>query len=138
MPLLPNHQDRQLTSMMSNLSSDSASEHFNSGASHVVNLASKLDAKPLGTPPRRTKPASSMMISPDTTDISDKSLSDDSSHTGSTGSDLDEFDASTMIKRIGKSDHKIAEEMGFPVQEPLLKENPHRFVLFPIEDNEVC
>jgi hypothetical protein len=77
-----------------------------------------------------------MLVSPDTSDSSEKSLSDDSSHLGSTGSEIDEFDASTLIKQIAKSDHKIAEE-GFLVQEPLLKENPHRFVLFPIEDNEV-
>lgn len=37
-----------------------------------------------------------------------------------------------------KTDHKRAEEAGFAVPEPLLTENPHRFVLFPIQDNEVC
>lgn len=136
MPLFPDHQDRQLTSMMSNVSSDSSSDHFNPRKDKLVNLTSKLDAKSLSTPPRRTAPGNTMVVSPDITDASVKSLSDDSSHTGSTGSEVDEFDASTVIKRIGKSDHKIAEEQGFPVQEPLLKENPHRFVLFPIADNE--
>ena len=36
-----------------------------------------------------------------------------------------------------KTDHKRAEEAGFPLEEPLLKENPRRFVLFPIQDNDV-
>jgi len=35
------------------------------------------------------------------------------------------------------SDHKRAEEAGLHAEEPLLKENPKRFVLFPIEDNDV-
>lgn len=135
MPLLPSHHDRQLTSMMSSLSTDSSTDRFPKGQGQLVNLkTTKLDAKSMGTPPRRMVPASNMMVSPDTTDSSDKSLSDDSSHAAS---DIDEFDASTIVKRIGKSDHKIAEELGFPMEEPLLKENPHRFVLFPIEDNEI-
>jgi hypothetical protein len=39
--------------------------------------------------------------------------------------------------RALKTDHKRAEEAGLHQDEPLLKENPHRFVLFPIQDNEV-
>lgn len=35
------------------------------------------------------------------------------------------------------SEHKLAELEGRHMVEPLLKENPSRFVLFPIEDNEV-
>ena len=35
------------------------------------------------------------------------------------------------------SEHKKAENAGRFLEEPLLKENPNRFVLFPIEDNEV-
>ena len=35
------------------------------------------------------------------------------------------------------SEHKLAEIRGDHAEEPLLKENPNRFVLFPIEDNEV-
>jgi hypothetical protein len=38
---------------------------------------------------------------------------------------------------IIKTDHKVAEEKGFQEEEPLLKENPHRFVIFPIQDNDV-
>lgn len=36
-----------------------------------------------------------------------------------------------------KTDHKIAEEKGFLRAEPLLIENPQRFVLFPIQDDEI-
>ena len=35
------------------------------------------------------------------------------------------------------SKHKKAELAGRFLEEPLLKDNPNRFVLFPIEDNEV-
>ena len=34
------------------------------------------------------------------------------------------------------SKHKIAENKGF-APEPLLQENPHRFVLFPIHYNDI-
>jgi len=39
--------------------------------------------------------------------------------------------------QVAVSDHKLAELAGRHAVEPLLKENPHRFVLFPIEDNEI-
>lgn len=81
-------------------------------------------------------PTDSILVGPAFHSPSKVSLSDESSHTGVTDLD-DDFDASTMIKAITKSDHKIAEERGFHVAEPLLRENPHRFVLFPIEDDEV-
>lgn len=35
------------------------------------------------------------------------------------------------------SEHKLDELAGRHAVEPLLKENPNRFVLFPIEDNDV-
>ena len=38
---------------------------------------------------------------------------------------------------VAKTDHKLREERGELVPEPLLVENPHRFVLFPIQDNDV-
>lgn len=41
-------------------------------------------------------------------------------------------DAITM-----KTDHKLKEERGELVPEPLLVENPHRFVIFPIQDNDL-
>lgn len=36
---------------------------------------------------------------------------------------------------VQKTEHKLKEEAG--MVEPLLQENPHRFVLFPIQDNDV-
>jgi hypothetical protein len=46
---------------------------------------------------------------------------------------MDELTLSAVLK----SEHKIAEEMGEFAEEPLLKESKHRFVLFPIQDNDV-
>ena len=42
------------------------------------------------------------------------------------------------ILGITKTAHKQAEESGVLAPEPLLTENPKRFVLFPIQDDEVC
>ena len=50
-------------------------------------------------------------------------------------SSSEDFDV--IIKKIVKTTHKLREENGEFMTEPLLKENPHRFVLFPIQDNEV-
>ena len=41
------------------------------------------------------------------------------------------------LKIVAKTAHKHAEENGEHRPEPLLKENPLRFVLFPIQDNDV-
>jgi hypothetical protein len=38
---------------------------------------------------------------------------------------------------VEKTDHKLQEERGELELDPLLKENPHRFVIFPIQDNDV-
>ena len=46
--------------------------------------------------------------------------------------------SSSFGKAILRSAHKKAEMDGHHVPEPLLTENPNRFVLFPIQDNEVC
>jgi hypothetical protein len=43
----------------------------------------------------------------------------------------------SVVKLPTKSDHKLLEEEGMFEDEPLLKENPHRFVIFPIQDNDV-
>ncbi|GAX23995.1 ribonucleoside-diphosphate reductase subunit M2 [Fistulifera solaris] len=48
-----------------------------------------------------------------------------------------ESTSSHFSQRIGKTEHKLAEERGELADEPLLKENPHRFVLFPIQDDEI-
>jgi hypothetical protein len=42
----------------------------------------------------------------------------------------------TMLVRQ-KTEHKLKEERGELQPEPLLQENPHRFVIFPIQDNDV-
>lgn len=42
-----------------------------------------------------------------------------------------------QVESIGKTEQKILEDKGLLAEEPLLKDNPHRFVLFPIQDNEV-
>ena len=39
--------------------------------------------------------------------------------------------------KFQKTESKIMEEQGLMADEPLLKENPHRFVIFPIQDNDV-
>lgn len=44
-------------------------------------------------------------------------------------------DGITMLAR--KTEHKLKEEQGLMNDEPLLQENPYRFVLFPIQDNDV-
>jgi len=38
---------------------------------------------------------------------------------------------------VQKTEHKLMEEQGMLQDEPLLQVNPHRFVLFPIKDNDV-
>ena len=45
--------------------------------------------------------------------------------------------STTVVKLLSKTEHKIMEEKGYMDDEPLLKENPHRFVIFPIQDNDV-
>jgi hypothetical protein len=75
---------------------------------------------------------------------------DDHSSTGSLRSEDDDekeeddllvvaavTEAAVGTAAIRKTEHKLAEEAGLHLTEPLLVENPHRFVLFPIQDNEV-
>lgn len=38
---------------------------------------------------------------------------------------------------VQKTEHKLLEESGFPNEEMILKENPHRFVLFPIQYSDI-
>jgi hypothetical protein len=40
-------------------------------------------------------------------------------------------------EEVQVSEHKLAELAGRHAEEPLLKENPHRYVLFPIQDTDV-
>ena len=66
---------------------------------------------------------------------------EDDSFTSSDGSECEAASPSSpsgvVIKLLNKTDHKLLEEQGAFDDEPLLKENPHRFVIFPIQDNEV-
>jgi hypothetical protein len=60
---------------------------------------------------------------------------DDSSSPSEEEEELDLTEES-VIAKIVKTEHKLFEESD-AFEEPLLKENPHRFVLFPIQDNDV-
>ena len=53
--------------------------------------------------------------------------------------DADVYDSATKdaVNSIVITEHKRAELEGRHAEEPLLKENPNRFVLFPIQDAEV-
>ena len=70
-------------------------------------------------------------------------ISPNGSSAASTNSSVSSDDASVedISSSIGKdilmSDHRKAEVAGRFVPEPLLMDNPNRFVLFPIQDNEV-
>ena len=41
------------------------------------------------------------------------------------------------VASVTKTEHKLREERGELAPEPLLTVNPHRFVIFPIKDNDV-
>jgi ribonucleotide reductase beta subunit family protein with ferritin-like domain len=70
-------------------------------------------------------------ISPDTT----VAASDSSSSSSSNVEGVE--DASELGKKILMTDHKRAEVEGRHFEEPLLKENPGRFVLFPIQHKDI-
>ena len=59
------------------------------------------------------------------------------SHAPSSPSSHDTTSKQKSNKQAIVSEHKKAELAGRFLEEPLLKDNPNRFVLFPIEDNEV-
>jgi len=65
---------------------------------------------------------------------SNSSLSSSVSSCSSVDSESEELSVSNQIMQ---TDHKRAEMAGFHKPEPLLVENPNRFVLFPIEDNDI-
>jgi hypothetical protein len=64
-----------------------------------------------------------LLLTDDTDDDDDESL-------GTTEENLQ--------KKNQPTEHKLLYDKGMIEQEPLLTPNPHRFVLFPIQDNEVC
>jgi hypothetical protein len=56
----------------------------------------------------------------------------------SSGSSVGSLDDTNVVnKQVQISKHKLDELAGRHLEEPLLKENPGRFVLFPIQDNDV-
>uniref|UniRef100_A0A7R9WJJ5 Uncharacterized protein n=2 Tax=Pseudictyota dubia TaxID=2749911 RepID=A0A7R9WJJ5_9STRA len=65
------------------------------------------------------------------------SLSDDSSEDGSKESGSFGDSAREATTKIVVTEHKRAEMEGRHIAEPLLQENPNRFVLFPIQNKEV-
>ena len=53
-------------------------------------------------------------------------------------SSYDAPESSTFQREeVQVSEHKLAQLAGRHAEEPLLKENPHRYVLFPIQDADV-
>jgi hypothetical protein len=97
---------------------------------HQLSSMSMTDSQPKDAP---STPATAL-ITPTKSEF-DGDLSfesnDDSSHEGETEA------LSSVVKVFQKTDHKLLEEQGKFADEPLLKENPKRFVIFPIQDNDV-
>ena len=81
------------------------------------------------------KKGAAVVVSPIAPSPSDSAGSSVSS-SSSVSSD-DEPSSSNDDKIIPMSEHKLAEMNGLHAEEPLLRENPNRFVLFPIQDNDV-
>mmetsp|Transcript_122506 Transcript_122506/g.352025 ORF Transcript_122506/g.352025 Transcript_122506/m.352025 type:complete len:396 (-) Transcript_122506:144-1331(-) len=93
-----------------------------------TNLEQKFSS--LSTTEKEDKVAQVPVVSPTKSELNTSvfSASDDEASQGST-------DGVTML--IRKTEHKILEEKGLLDDEPLLKPNPYRFVLFPIQDSEL-
>lgn len=81
--------------------------------------------------PTKSLIKSSSPITPETDSSSDFSVTSNSSVSS------DELVSSSFHREAAVSQHKQDELAGRHAVEPLLKENPSRFVLFPIEDNEI-
>ena len=93
-----------------------------------ANLEQKFSA--LSTTENHEKASPVPVVSPSKCELNTSvfSASDDEASQGST-------DGVTMLLR--KTEHKLLEEQGLMDDEPLLKPNPYRFVLFPIQDSDV-
>ena len=93
------------------------------------------------TPPSSTRSRNGTLFAPNSemsgviTNFNDLLLTDDT--------DDDDDDRSCGIRSLKKlnvdepTEHKILCDKGILPSEPLLTPNPHRFVLFPIQDSEV-
>ena len=94
--------------------------------------SSVMDAMPVKT----NEAPSRDVVSPSTSSESVGSDMDDiASLTGVIGTL--QLSSSSRLNTIAPSEHKVAENEGRHAVEPLLKDNPNRFVLFPIQDNDV-
>jgi len=122
-----------VTSAMSKLSTSDAVESSNTKGTFHTPIKKGMGGIPVGDLSHIVSPASSV----------DSFASSSSSAAASAASadddDSDGFDAATKdaVKSIVITEHKRAELEGHHAEEPLLKENPNRFVLFPIQDTEV-
>lgn len=82
-----------------------------------------------GTPPRATSYGSDISPSKLVMPVTPNEEESSTAHS-------EDFSEDSSAVKIVKTDHKLFEESD-DFEEPLLKENPHRFVLFPIQDNDV-
>jgi hypothetical protein len=101
-------------------------EQFSSLSTEDVVVDKK---EPAFVTPTKEKDSNSSLLSDDDTCVSESYPVAPSPVTPATSSPEDVV--------IAKTDHKLKEESGELAPEPLLVENPHRFVIFPIKDNDV-
>jgi len=90
------------------------------------------------TPTKLPTTVSLRPVTPDadyTTSSTVSETSDDESSTKSTSASTKKLDE--VVKKITQSEHRILEKEGKLEPEPMLIENPRRFVLFPIEHDDV-
>jgi len=107
-----------------NLSSEFNLIQFDESNRLVVN-----DGTPAKSLPRKSDP-----VTPDTAPSTDSSFSSCDSSVGS----YDGRDGGLSGENApAVSEHKLAELDGRHAEEPLLRENPHRYVLFPIQDADI-
>jgi hypothetical protein len=98
----------------------------------TMNTSSSISGKDADS--RAPFPTTSILVTPTKSEVDSESSfesQDDLSDHGEVSSPV------SLVKMPTKSDHKLLEEQGMFEDEPLLKENPHRFVIFPIQDNDV-
>ena len=88
----------------------------------------------LSETPAKSPVSRATVVSPDNS-ISSCAASCSVSSSGTEARDVIDEEAET--RQICKTQHKRDEEDGLHLPEPLLVENPHRFVLFPIQDDDV-
>lgn len=103
----------------------------------------KTTAGPAMSPVRKGLPVGHVpIVSPSASDDSfEGSVDEENSpaRRSADPNDADVYDSATKdaVNSIVITEHKRAELEGRHAEEPLLKENPNRFVLFPIQDAEV-